>query len=237
MPSPLFWSGLAVYRHPVTFVSGVVISMKILFSAPISALLATAAIGAVAAHPAQAADAKGAFALRGIGAESCQIVTGAILKGDASVRVALQNWLLGYISAVNRTQKDTFDAVAVQDPDALANMELGICQQHPEQSIEAVSNAVVVQMAPGRLVGESPVMQVSANGQATTLRKDTLVAVQKVLIEAKLLSGKADGAFGKDTTVALQAFQKAQSLPQTGVPDPATIIRALVELPAEKKKK
>lgn len=51
--------------------------------------------------------------------------------------------------------------------------------------------------------------------------------VQSHLRATKFLRGKADGVFGPQTGVALKRYQAARGLPQTGVPDMATL-RVLV---------
>ena len=51
--------------------------------------------------------------------------------------------------------------------------------------------------------------------------------VQSHLRATKFLRGKADGVFGPQTGAALKRYQAARGLPQTGVPDMATL-RVLV---------
>jgi hypothetical protein len=181
---------------------------------------------------ARALDAKGMFAVHGVGALSCGDVTSALLKGDVSIRPTVLSWLMGYLSAMNRIQPGTYDVTPVQVPDALINMVVGVCQKDASARVETVAYSVFHAMASAGLSAASPEMQVTANGQTTTLRKDTLVAVEKYLIAEKFLHGDADGSFGATTQAALVDFQKKQNLPQTGLPDPATIVRALVEIPA-----
>jgi hypothetical protein len=184
---------------------------------------------------ARAADSKGVFAVHGVGVLSCGDVTSALLKGDVSVRASLLSWLMGYLSALNRIQPDTYDGTPVQIPDAVINMVVGMCQKDANARVETVAYSVFHALASAGLSAESPEVQVAANGQTTTLRKDTLIALEKYLIAEKLLRGDADGSFGATTQAALIDFQKKQNLPQTGLPDPATIVRALVEIPAQAK--
>jgi len=196
-------------------------------------LLAIGLLAAGGPRPAEAADAKGAFALDGIGALTCGDLTTGILKGDASLRAAVGSWMLGYLSAMNRIDAGTYDATPVQMPDALVNMVVGVCAKDATARVEMVVYALLHAFDPAKSVAESAEMQVAANGQATTLRKDTLVAVQRYLIAQKLLTGDADGTFNSTTEAALKSFQQKQNLPQTGLPDPATIVRVLVEIPAQ----
>jgi hypothetical protein len=172
--------------------------------------------------------------LHGVGAVTCGDVTNALLKGNVAIRATLSSWLMGYISAMNRLQPDTYDAVPVQVPDAVINMVVGVCQKDANARVETAAYSVFHALASAALTAESPEVEMTANGQTTLLRKDTLIAVQKYLISEKLLRGDADGSFGPTTQTALTDFQKKQNLPQTGLPDPATIVRVLVEIPAQK---
>jgi peptidoglycan hydrolase-like protein with peptidoglycan-binding domain len=80
---------------------------------------------------------------------------------------------------------------------------------------------------------ESPVGEARAGDRAVPIRKATLVAVQNTLVRNKLMKEPADGNFGNSTEMALKAFQKSQNLPETGLPDPATVVRLLVEMPSK----
>jgi len=57
-----------------------------------------------------------------------------------------------------------------------------------------------------------------------TLYKEVVVRMQNALTQRKLFSGKADGRFVDDTKKSLEAFQKAQNLPATGLPDSRTLL-------------
>jgi len=184
---------------------------------------------------ARAADSKGMFAVHGAGGLHCGDVTAALLRGDVSIRPSLASWLLGYLSAMNRLQPDTYDVTPVQAPEAIINLVVAVCQQNASMAVETAAYSAFRDLSSAGLSAESPEVQVSANGQTTTLRKDTLIALQKYLIGEKLLHGEADGSFGAPTQAALAEFQKKQNLPQTALPDPATIVRALVQIPAQAK--
>jgi peptidoglycan hydrolase-like protein with peptidoglycan-binding domain len=51
-----------------------------------------------------------------------------------------------------------------------------------------------------------------------------------LVAQAYLPANQANGTFGPKTQAALVKFQTAQKLPATGLPDPATVVRALVEM-------
>jgi len=182
---------------------------------------------------ARAVDSKGVFAVHGVGAAKCGDVTRSLLTGNVSVHGELSSWLMGYLSAMDRIQPNTYDVTPVQAPDAVTNMVVALCQKDANAPVETVAYVLFHTLAPAALSAETPEVRVAANGQMTTLRKDTLIAVQKYLIAEKYLQGDADGSFGATTQAALVDFQKKQNLPQTGLPDALTIVRILVEIPAQ----
>ncbi len=192
-------------------------------------------VGTGGVQSARAADAKHLFAVHGVGALSCGDVTAALLKGDVAIRGTILSWLMGYVSAMNRIQPDTYDVSPVQVPEAMIDMVVGVCQRDASARVETAAYSVFHTLSSAALSTESPEVQVTTNGRTTMLRKDTLIALQKYLIAEKFLRGEADGSFGPTTQAALADFQKKQNLPQTGLPDPPTIVRALVELPAQAK--
>jgi hypothetical protein len=142
----------------------------------------------------------------------------------------LASWIMGYVTAVNRTQSGTYDATPVQDQGAMVNMVAGVCAQHPNAVVETVTNAVLASLETAKLSAPSPEVVVTVGKRATVLRQSTLQSLQQVLIAQKYLpAGEADGKFGAGTQAALVKFQTAQHLPATGLPDPATVVRALIE--------
>jgi peptidoglycan hydrolase-like protein with peptidoglycan-binding domain len=196
-----------------------------------TALAAACVWGAVGLGPAVAADANHDFAVHGIGALTCTQLTNAPAKAQEQVRVVLASWLLGYLTALNRTDAVTYDATPVQDEGALVNMVAGVCKLHPKVPVEAVAFSVFQSLDKAKLATASPEIKVTVGKSSTVLRQDTLSKVEKVLVSLKYLpAGQATGAFSGSTAVALLKFQTAQKLPTTGLPDPATVVRALVEL-------
>jgi hypothetical protein len=199
-------------------------------SAGLFLAIGLAAVGGL--QSARAADAKGSFAVHGVGALTCETVTGSLDKDAASMGPMLVSWLLGYVSAMNRTQPDVYDATVVQAPDVLANMVVNGCRKNAALRVETVAYGVLRILDPAKVRAESPEVEAKAGGKVATLRQETMAAVQRSLIDQKLLKGEADGKFGQSTEAALRTFQQQQNLPQTGLPDPATVVRILVELPA-----
>jgi peptidoglycan hydrolase-like protein with peptidoglycan-binding domain len=64
------------------------------------------------------------------------------------------------------------------------------------------------------------------SGETTILvYEETLRRVQKQLADRKLYNSRIDGKFGDGTRRALEAFQKAENIAATGLPDQLTLFR------------
>jgi hypothetical protein len=149
------------------------------------------------------------------------------------MRPILTSWIMGYLTASDRLVKDTFDETPVMAPEALTAMVIGVCQRYPGVRVEAVANNVLNQLATARILHDSPVVEAREGDRMVQIRQVTLAAMQTALVRDKLLKDPAVGTFGSSTAVALREFQKSQHLPETGLPDPATVVRLLVEIPAK----
>jgi murein L,D-transpeptidase YcbB/YkuD len=192
-------------------------------------------VGALAlglAAPVEAATEDGSFSIRGLGAQECGAIVEP-LQNDAAAATAATAWLLGYTTAFNRVQEDTFDVSPLVDATAMLRMVVGTCQRAPDALVETVAFEVLRALATARVIGSTPIVETRAGDQVATVRRETLASMQSKLIELGHLSGSPDGAFGPQTAAALRAFQQEQELPQTGIADPATVVRLLVELPAQ----
>jgi peptidoglycan hydrolase-like protein with peptidoglycan-binding domain len=109
-------------------------------------------------------------------------------------------------------------------------MVVGVCQKHAPVPVESVVDAVFQALGKAKLTTESPDITVTVAKNNAVLRQATLQQLQQVLVARKYMpSSAANGTFGPVTQAALMKYQAAEHLPQTGVPDAATIVRALVE--------
>jgi hypothetical protein len=191
----------------------------------------TVAMSATAAV--QAVDSKGHFAFRGLGGQSCKVAMDQVQK-DPNDAIVLAAWLMGYLTAVNRAQSDTFDISPVVAPSDLLNEVIGLCRAHPDMAVEGVFNGLLRVLSIARNRADSPIVETRSGANTASVRKETLIAMQTKLVDYGYLRGKPDGAFGARSELALKAFQKDQKLPETGVADGTTIIRLLIELPPKK---
>lgn len=182
--------------------------------------------GALAAPSVAAADAKGSYALHGIGALPCGELV-LRMKENATAREQLASWLLGYVSATNRMSANTYDALPTQQVGVLAEIVGSVCGSNPSALVETAALSVLKALELARAPSESPLVTAAVNGKNVVLRKTALVAVQESLILRKLLNANATGEFSKATEQALREFQKAEGFAETGLPDMTSMLRLL----------
>jgi hypothetical protein len=186
------------------------------------------------AAPLQAADSKGVYAVRGVGGEGCKAFNDQ-LKKDPQATMAAASWIMGYVTAANRMQPNTFDLSPVLGPTPLLRLLAGYCEKHPDQGVEKAFSQILRALAVAHNKTESPIVETKSGKYSGSLRAETLIAMQTKLTDYGYFKGRADGIYGPRVETALKTFQKDQKLPETGVADAPTIIRLLVELPPKKK--
>lgn len=193
----------------------------------VSKLFAAAMVALLPIQHASAADDDGNFGLRGIGVETCD---SALAKLNESGDVALHSmsWLMGYISALNRMQAETFDVSPFVDGTAVMQLLVNTCSANPDIPVENAAFELFQALSPARVRSRSEIVTVTSDGVSMQLRQETLTSVQIQLRELGFLSGSADGVFGDQTRSALSAFQNDAGLQQTRLPDPVTVLRLLV---------
>lgn len=191
-------------------------------------LIVAAAIALCGPQLARASDAKGNYAIRGVGSQECQTLVQELEK-DKSGSVPVASWMLGYMTAVNRYEPTTFDISPVTDVRALTNIALALCQKNPKARLETVLSDMLRAMARARVRADSPLVEMKSGETTVAVRQEVLLNVQQRLNQRGLLKAKADGNYGPQTEAALKEYQKAEKLPVTGVADAPTVLRMLVE--------
>lgn len=179
--------------------------------------------------PAGAATSDGSFAVRGIGAQTCSAVSGA-LQGDAApaTRANLAAWLAGWLSHANRTSEGNFDVSPIQDIGGLVQVVMALCRQNPDAIMETVVSSVTDALRDPAGAPASDIVTIEVDGQGTQMRAAALKRAQERLVALGLLEEKmADGAFGPASRQAFAAFQAKQGIKETGVPDPVTLFLLL----------
>jgi len=190
-------------------------------------LALSATIGVGALHgPAVAATASGAFAVRGIGAQSCKNITAVATGKKADELVQLSSaWVAGYLSQYNRATSKTYEAIPIVDNVVLGKLAINICRSNPDTLFEAIAASLVTSFSRGALSEESPIVEIKSDKSKALVRRAVFRLVQQELIKGGFLpAGSADGDYGPATRAALSKFQEARGITVTGVPDPQTLV-------------
>jgi hypothetical protein len=193
--------------------------MKKLISIAMLALLAPGAL--------QAMDAEGNFAIKGAGITSCAQYTQA-LEAESRELYLFAGWIDGYLSAVNQFQEETFDVAPWQTTELLARLLGEYCQRNPEAQFMLAVTQMLRSMFPARLQTSSEPVEMKSGDNTTFLYKAVLQRVQEALNE-RGYEVVADGAFGPQTQQALEAFQRENDVPVSGLPDQQTLMLLLRE--------
>ncbi len=172
--------------------------------------------------PSFAADSAGRFAVRNAGMGTCQQFLDEKAAKTPNINLYL-GWIDGYISAANQLSKDTFDFIPWGNTPFLATLLENYCKKNPDTRFYIAVNKLVGAMAGKRLKTESPMVEAVNDGQKTYIYKVVLQEVQEYLKEDGFYLGAADGAYGPATRDALLAFQKANKIKETGLPDQITL--------------
>jgi hypothetical protein len=179
-----------------------------------------------AASPVFAADSTNRFALRGAGLASCEQFLKAMQERQENVLVA-GGWIEGYITAVNQQTPDTFDIAPWQSTQVLLGLVSRNCERNPKAGFFQIVDSMMNFLKETRLRSQSERVLVESGTNKFYLYRETMKDVQQKLIGLGFLSGGADGQYGPNTRTALEAFQKAQQIEPTGIPDQDTLFRLL----------
>lgn len=190
----------------------------------------TAMLLAASGVAAQADDAAQKFAVYGIGGKSCrQLVESA--RKDKSTASALVLWVQGYLSAVNHMTQGIFEVSPIIDFNSIVEIVYSQCERNPDQPVYSAVAGFINAVQKASLPRSSPVVEAKAAGKTAIIRAATLASVQTALAAQGRYDGKPDGTFGLKLEAALRAYQHAEKLPETGLPDAATIVRLLLGQP------
>jgi hypothetical protein len=180
-----------------------------------------------------AADKEGKYAVRGVGSSKCKDMVSAIDSKDQNIRkdavLLYTSWLNGYLSYVNRIEKETYDIIPLSDSSHLLAVVVGQCRNNPDALFENISVQVVGALSKAKISTESPLVHLTVGELKGSFRKATLIALQDKLITLGHLKGKADGDFNAASQKALKVFQKNEKLKETGFPDTDTLMRVLLK--------
>lgn len=171
---------------------------------------------------ARSASEDGRFAVKGVGVQTCKEFTEEF-KERSSRYLLFGGWLDGYISAVNRMKKGTFDATPWQSTDVMLALVNNHCSQRPDERFFAVVTAMLQFFEDQQLTVDSEKVETAAGENKLTVYRTVLRRAQEALAEEGAYSGAADGLYGPKTRTAFETFQEKRGLPKTGLPDQQTL--------------
>lgn len=184
------------------------------------------ALGAVGLASAEARDAGGAYAIKGVGRTACADYVRAYAGAAASEGKSLlpfAGWLDGYMTGFNHFQTATYDVAPWQTTELMLAMVAKHCGSHRDRLfVEAVNDLVLI-LYPDRLEAESEIVRVENAGQAVFLYRGLLEEVRARLTSAGLSPGDEDAPYDRAFAEALKAYQARRGLPASGLPDQATM--------------
>ncbi len=166
------------------------------------------------------------FAVKGAGRVSCARFLEERSKRSAAYRL-FGGWRNGYLSAIKFLDKDTFDIAPWQRTDTLAAALASYCTKFPREPFYAAVIRMERSLRPARLQEPSKTLELEHDGKPLLIYVAMLKRAQTVLREAGHFKGESHGLFDSATQASLKAFQRAQSLKETGMPDQVTLYRLL----------
>ncbi|MBL29283.1 MAG: hypothetical protein CMM50_17265 [Rhodospirillaceae bacterium] len=176
------------------------------------------------ALPTQAADHEDNFSVKGAGLADCRTYVEA---RDQRSQAYFQfgGWINGYFSALNQTSEETYDLVPWQSTEFLAAALYNWCANRPDQRFINAAAALANRLKEQRLTERSEFVEVETEGKSVRIFRGVIRQAQNRLAELGYFVGPATGSFDDATRDALRAFQAAESLEKTGLPDEATLLR------------
>ncbi len=185
-----------------------------------------AAVVVAAATSVQASDAKNRFAVKGAGALPCRDFNAAIVARNSRAAAAA-GWFAGYISAANRYEPDTYELLPWQDPLYLTASISAYCKANPSARLYQAADKLVTSLRADRLKTATPMKTLVTDGTRIRIYAATVARLKRALQRRNMLTGPVNTSTDAALVDGLRAFQKAEKLEVTGIPDQETLFRLL----------
>jgi len=193
-------------------------------SARASSVLTAAALIGLLAQGAQAADADGAFAVKGVGLTRCSDFVAAFREGNNERAAMYVGWLDGFLTASNQNREETFDLAPWRNTRTLITMLGSFCDQNADMRFGEATARLAGSLGQDRLVSRSELMPIEGDGEErVVIYKEALRRAQAALAALGLFEGDISGEFDDATRAALETFQTERELPVSGLPDQRTL--------------
>ncbi|MFC2992564.1 peptidoglycan-binding domain-containing protein [Halomonas tibetensis] len=189
--------------------------------------MAFAGLVASAVLPAMAADEDGNYAVRGLGATACNDFVAAVENQDPNLPLVLQ-WMQGYVTGLNLLNDGVYEVSVIQDPAGLGGVVFNVCQANDDLILETALAQSLNTLRLGQVQNRSEILSLEWNDRQVNVHRETLRTVQLRLADKGYYQSTVDGLYGRGTRGALEAFQRAEGLNETGLPDTDTLVRLLI---------
>lgn len=174
----------------------------------------------VAAVPAVAADSQGRFAVDGVGRLRCSDFVESYAAKDARA-FSFAGWTDGFISAMNVLRPDTFDLTSFQPIDLTMAKMNNHCQQNPDEPYVNAVGKLVASYAPSRIREQGETTRFERGGKTVVIYDEVVARIADRISKAGF---QTDGLSTVEIlNQHLLTYQKQEGLPETGLPDIATL--------------
>ena len=165
-------------------------------------------------------------AVESLGARRCADLVRA-QNEDQTLYAAFGVWIGGYLSAANAYEENTFDLTPWQ-PIELATLQIAAaCRQRQDATIAAATASFVSYLKDQRLTESSELILLRGEDRTVSIYRSVLADVRARLEAGGEIILEPIGAFGPSFGMALERFQKANGLPETGLPDTPTLLKLM----------
>ncbi len=187
----------------------------------------------LAAPPALAADAEGAYAIKGLGSKTCADAAKDLAKGPGAQEVYAA-WLQGYVTGINRTSAELYDLTPWQTAELTLSLTARSCAATPEDRFSDALDRVLRGMSPLRLAERTTIVALRKGDSYVNIYDKVLDRAVTRLEALGHSPGPVSPRNDARVVRALTDFQRERGLPETGIPDQATLFNLFVELPEAK---
>jgi hypothetical protein len=197
--------------------------------ASIRPLLASTVLLAMSGF-APAADLEGRYALKGLGAASCE----QFLIAEAERSEAYQGfvgWLDGFTTAINAVAGNTFDAAGWRSSELVAQIIKRNCAERPQLAFGVIAERVHRRLLPLGLRSASELVAVDNGQERFLLYRATIESLQRRLRQSGFAEVEVTANYDDATRAALSRFQERSALPVSGLPDQVTLWRLFSDEP------
>jgi hypothetical protein len=194
------------------------------------AALAALTLCIAAAPPAWSADADGAYAIKGLGRKTCAEAA-VDLGAGAGAKTVYGAWLEGYVTGINRSSEGLYDLTPWQTPELLLSVVVQACVPTPDDKLIVALDRVLRGMSPLRMTERAPIVALRKGGSYVNIYETVLNRAIARLDALGHSPGPAAPRVDARVVRAIGDFQASRGLPETGIPDQATLFNLFVEVP------